>query len=102
MPAVLPQHSSPDIHQTLEASNGLRSKGIRSVVFIDNILLMGPSEEVVLSHTALTLDLLELLEYLINYPKSHLTPARKIDFLGFQVDSSTIALSLPESKITHI
>ena len=80
----------------------LRSKGIRSVVFIDDILLMGPSEEMVLSHTALTLDLLESLGFLINYPKSHLTPARKIDFLGFQVDSSTMALSLPESKITHI
>ena len=80
----------------------LRSKGIRSVVFIDDILLMGPSEEMVLSHTALTLDLLESLGFLINYPKSHLTPAKKIDFLGFQVDSSTMALSLPESKITHI
>ena len=76
----------------------LRSKGIRSVVFIDDILLMGPSEETVLSYTALTLDLLESLGFLINYPKSHLTP----NTYGFQVDSSTMSLSLPEPKITHI
>ena len=43
----------------------LRSKGIQSVVLIDDILLMGPTKEIVLRHTALTLD---LLESLVNYP----------------------------------
>ena len=65
----------------------LRSKGVRSVVFLDNILLMGPTEETVQHHSALTLDLLEALGFVVNYLKSQLTPTRNIEFLEFQVDS---------------
>ena len=80
----------------------LTSKGIMIVIFIDNILLIRPSEEVVMSHMSLTLDLLESLGFLVNYPKSHLTPTSKIDFLGFQVNSAPMSLSLPHTKVTRI
>ena len=80
----------------------LRSKGVRSVVFIDDILLMGPMEETVQDHKAVALDLLEALGFLVNYPESQLMPTRKIEFLGFQLDSSALSLSLLDTKVRHI
>ena len=80
----------------------LRSKGARSVIHIDDILHMGQGEEIVQDHTAITLNLLEALGYLVNYPKSQLVPMQSLDFLGFRINSITMPLSLPDTKVTHI
>ena len=80
----------------------LRSKGARSVIYIDDILLMAQTEESARVHTAITLDLLEALGFLVNYPKFQLNPAQSIEFLGFQIDSKSVSLSLPEAKVTHL
>ena len=80
----------------------LRSKGVRSVIYIDDILLMGQAKEIVQDHTAITLDLLEALGFLVNYPKSQLVPTQSLDSLGFRINSITMSLSLPDTKIAHI
>ena len=49
----------------------LREKGVRCVIYLDDILLMEQSREVLRQHTALAVSLLESLGFLINYPKSH-------------------------------
>ena len=74
-------------------------KGVRCVIYIDDILLMAQLEGVAWNQTALTLDLLETLGFLVNCPKFQLQPTQKIKFLGFQVDSKSGCLSLPEEKI---
>ena len=55
-------------------SGYLWSKGVKSVVYIDNILLIAQSLELLKQHTLATLNLLEALGYLVNYPKSQLIP----------------------------
>lgn len=80
----------------------LCSKGVRCVIYIDDILLMPQSEEAPRNQTALTLNLLEALGFLVNYPKSQLQPTQTIEFLGFQVDSKLGCLSLPEAKVVHL
>ena len=46
-------------------------------------LLIGTTSEAVLEHTGMTADLPEALGFLINYPKSQLTPQQSVQFLGF-------------------
>lgn len=71
-------------------------------MYIDNILLFARTKERARNHTAMTLDLLEALGFLVNYPKSQLTPSQTIVFLGFQIDSKSVSLSLREEKETHL
>ena len=53
-------------------------------------------------HIAGTVYLLENLGFVINYPKSVLEPKRIIDFLGFQVDSTSMELKLPGLSLKSI
>ena len=80
----------------------LRQNGIRSVVFIDDILLMMQSREKLIQVIQELLHLLQLLGFLINWEKSVLTPCQEIIFLGFVVDSLQMTLSLPEEKVQNI
>ena len=70
-----------------------------SVIYIDNILLMGQAEEIAQDHTVITPG---ALEFLVNYPNSQLVPTQGIDFLGFRINSITMSLSLPDMNSTHI
>lgn len=98
-------------HESLRSSSNqswptCRGKGVRSVIYmhmyIDNILLFAGTKERARDHTAMTLDFLEALGFLVNYPKSQLTPSQTIVFLGFQIDSKSVSLSLREEKETHL
>ena len=57
----------------------LRSLGLRVIIYIDDILIMAVSPTVVREHTAGLIFLLENLGFIINHPKSHLTPTQGID-----------------------
>ena len=80
----------------------LREKGVRCVIYLDDILLMEQSREVLRQHTALAISLLESLGFLINYPKSHLEPSQLLEYLGFLVDMVKKELNLPKEKIERI
>ena len=71
----------------------LRSKDIRCVIYLDNILL-DQDRANLMEHTAMTLSLLEVLGFLVNYPKSVLDPIQKLIFLGFIINLITKELSL--------
>ena len=51
-------------------SGYLRSKGVKSMVYIDDILLIAQFHELLKQHTLATLNLLAAVGYLVNYPKS--------------------------------
>ena len=53
-------------------------------------------------HLSLVLTTLEALGFLVNYPKSQLTPVQTVLFLGFLVNSQTRELSLPSEKTAQI
>ena len=80
----------------------LRSKGIRCVIYLDDILLLDQDRAKLIEHTATTLLLLEALGFLVNYPKSVLEPTQKLIYLGFIIDSITKELSLPQEKMDII
>ena len=72
----------------------LRSMGVRMIVYIDNILVMGESPEQVKGHLEALTYLLTGLGFVINIPKSITTPAQRVEYLGLLVDSITLHPSL--------
>ena len=77
----------------------IRSKGVRCVVYIDDFLLMHQKKQDLIEQTALTLNLLEALGFLVNYSKSHLQPSLRIEYLGFMINSSTRELNLLKEMV---
>ena len=80
----------------------LRAKGVRLVVYIDDILLMAGSREESSQHTRWLLELLSYLGFLVNWPKSVLEPTTTIEFLGFVLDSQKMLIALPPNKLKSL
>ena len=53
---------------------------------------MAVSPTLAREHTVGLIFLLENLGFIINHPKSHLTPTQEIDFLGFVVNSNAMEI----------
>jgi len=80
----------------------LCSQGIRCVIYLDDLLLLNKNPTTLNKLTSLALDLLEALGFLVNYPKSHLTPSQEVEYLGFLIDSSQRELRLLKTKLNQI
>ncbi|KAM4723097.1 uncharacterized protein WCC33_009317 [Rhinophrynus dorsalis] len=80
----------------------LRSRGIRLIIYLDDILIMSQDRHLLTTQIKCTIQLLTSLGFLINWKKSQLIPSQSIEFLGFVVDSLKTSLSLPRSKIRTI
>ena len=80
----------------------LRQRGVRLVIYIDDILIMADTKEKAAAHLILTLDVLEYLGFLINYDKSIVEPTQLIDFLGFLVNSVATIITLPQEKVQKV
>ncbi|XP_040261452.1 uncharacterized protein LOC120977528 [Bufo bufo] len=80
----------------------LRSRGVRLIIYLDDILIMAQDCSVLLDHLRWTMDLLSELGFLLNREKSCLSPSREMEFLRFMVDSTAGTLSLPSAKIRSI
>ena len=52
----------------------LRQRGIRLIVYLDDILIMAESQNMVLHQAASTLNLLESLGFIVNYKNYQLAP----------------------------
>ena len=76
--------------------------GLRMIIYIDDIPILSETESLSREQTAGLVFLLENLGFIINYPKSILEPSKKIKFLGFIVDSTTMEIKLPGEKIKKI
>jgi hypothetical protein len=80
----------------------LRQWGIRLIIYLDDILIMAESQNLVLHQAASTLNLLESLGFLVNYKKSQLVPSQQLEFLGLLIDSRGLTLQLPGEKLRKI
>ncbi|XP_053309715.1 uncharacterized protein LOC128471763 [Spea bombifrons] len=80
----------------------LRSRGIRLIIYLDDILIMSQSEHQGRIHTQWTIKTLTSLGFVINQEKSVLIPQHQLEFLGFSVNSIHASLSLPTSKLSLI
>jgi hypothetical protein len=77
----------------------LRSLGIFCVIYLDDLLLFGPSKDHVTSALETTLSLYETLGMIVNTEKSVLSPVQAIVYLGFDlVTVPTVSVALPNEK----
>jgi hypothetical protein len=79
-----------------------RRMGISLLIYLDDILICAQTQEETLKHAEVVATTIQRLGLLINWEKSVLNPARRMEFLGFIVDSTTMSLEIPEEKIHAI
>ena len=70
--------------------------GVRMVLYLDDFLILGSTFQEAQSHSAMAVSLLESLGFAVNLEKSCLVPTQILTFLGFVIDSTVEALSLPQ------
>ena len=79
----------------------LRSKGVRLVIYLDDILILNATKSQLLLELAMAKELIEGLGFIINYEKSVLTPSRSIEYLGLTIDTNSMSLALPEKRLSE-
>ena len=80
----------------------MRKLNVQLIIFLDDILLMAASvEELTLARDTL-IYLLQNLGFLINIKKSVLQPCQTIQFLGMEINSIDMTVTLPQEKKDHI
>src|SRR5256885_312303 len=60
-----------------------RNRGIRLVIYLDDILIMAAFKELALKHANVVISLLQQLGFTINREKSQFTPSQVAEYLGF-------------------
>ena len=73
----------------------LRSHGYMSCNYIDDALLIGKTRNECELNVQARIDLCNELGFTINQKKSLLHPNKRVEFLGFILDSSNMSISLP-------
>ena len=72
------------------------------ILYLDDFLILGSTYQEAQSHTAMAVSLLESLGFTVNLEKSCLIPTQIITFLGFVINSTVEALSLPQEKVAKV
>jgi hypothetical protein len=80
----------------------LQTKEIYLVIYLNNILIMIPSIQISIQHTKKVLQLLQKLEWSINWKKSKLLPTQVQNYLGLKIDSYNMQFKVLYSKIKEI
>ena len=80
----------------------MRRLNVRLIIFLDDILILGASLEELEQARDTLMYLLQYLGFLINVKKSELNPTSQIQFLGVEINSINMTLSLPKEKVTKI
>jgi hypothetical protein len=71
--------------------------GVQVTAYLDDLLVVAPSPEVARAHTALTVETLTRLGFVIS-PKSQVQPAQSVTYLGFRVDTRAMTLGVTPDK----
>ena len=80
----------------------LRRIQIRIIIYLDNMLLMSQTINGLEIAKDTLIFLLQSLGFVTNLQKSVLEPLQKIEFLGLEIDSVRMTLTLPQEKVTKI
>ena len=76
----------------------LRKSNYKSVLYLDDFLLLGDTYKECVKNINITVKTLEMLGFIINVKKSKLIPSRNCKYLGFIFDSVSMTLQLPQEK----
>ncbi|XP_064482803.1 uncharacterized protein LOC135395635 [Ornithodoros turicata] len=79
-----------------------RSRGVRLVIYLDDILLLHQKPEDLVTITQELGTVLTALGFQVNLAKSHTTPCQCLRFLGFLINTQTMRVSLPPEKIESL
>ncbi|XP_053593379.1 uncharacterized protein LOC103579263 [Microplitis demolitor] len=82
--------------------NMLRSRGLLSVVYLDDFLCIGNSYKSCKSNIQTTIKLMESLGFIINCNKSSTTPTRRFKYLGFVLDCEKYQVEITNEKRTQV
>ena len=87
---------------TKPAVQFLRQAGIHIIIYLDDMLLVSPTESSLAQDLSTVLWLFSSLGFLINIPKTTVVPSSEIEFLGFTVNTKTMTVALPTIKRSGI
>ena len=74
-------------------------KGIRSVVYIDDGIIVAPGPQKAWQDSNIVKSSLEAAGFVINVDKSHWDPTKKGKWLGFEIDLGLGYIAVPKEKI---
>lgn len=77
---------------------GLRRQGFLSVIYLDDLLVVGRSFEDCQRNVHATCSLLTRLGFTLNKEKCQLNPSTRCKYLGFLFDSKEMSVELPKQK----
>ena len=80
----------------------LRKLGIRLLIYLDDIILFNQDPTQLVTDMNSLTHLLRNLGLVLNTKKSVTTPTRQIEFLGMDIDSTRMEISLPQVKLHSI
>lgn len=81
-------------------ANFFREKSIKVIIYLDDFLIIHNNPAILREQTKFVLKNLEAMGWCVNYKKSHLIPARQVEYLGIIWNTESNTKYLPESKIT--
>ena len=103
MSAFWPFQCPQNLYQAAPPCDGLSEiSGHRTVIYLDDILIMAENEAELMVQVRQTMELLEQLGFTINILKSSLQPVHQITYLGVVVNSVTMKFLLTEEKVQQI
>ena len=80
----------------------MRRRGIRLIIYLDDILILNETKIGAERDYALTASVLEQCGFLVNHEKSIGEASHRIEYLGLIADSFSLALSLLDEKVLCI
>ena len=80
----------------------MRNRGVRLIVYLDDILILAQSTQLLRAHMKMVAQMLESLGFKLNLKKCEWEPSQCIEFLGFLVNSTAMTISLPLTKLQKV
>jgi hypothetical protein len=80
----------------------LRKQGLRLVVYLDDILIIGHSEESTREAVKLVVNFFESLGFVIQGEKSILEPSQVLEYIGLVIDTNSMNFCLLQKKKVNV
>ena len=80
----------------------LRQVGCSLIIYLDDLLILHQDKDKLQQMVKLICQLFESLGLMVNHKKSILLPTQNLEFLGFNINSQLMQISLPQEKMRKI
>ena len=80
----------------------LQQKGIKAVIYIDDMLVFGDTREQCQKAAEEALALFKQLGVVVNVKKSCLSPSQQVDYLGYTINSVDMTIRAPTKKLINV